>query len=94
MRPMFYDFPTDRACATPAAGDQYMFGPRVLVAPITANCTADGLSCTSRHVYLPSLPGGEVWPNVFTHRPAAGGARAGGAGAARAGAAGQLVHGG
>ena len=76
MRPMFYDFPTDRACATPAAGDQYMFGPRVLVAPITANCTADGLSCTSRHVYLPPLPGGEVWTNVFTNRTAAGGSNA------------------
>ena len=57
-----------------------MFGPRVLVAPITANCTADGLSCTSRHVYLPPLPGGEVWTNVFTNKSVAGGSNAGAGG--------------
>ena len=76
MRPMFYDFPTDRVCATPAAGDQYMFGPRVLVAPITANCTDDGLSCTSRHVYLPQLQSGQVWTNVFSNETSAGGSNA------------------
>ena len=48
-----------------------MFGPDVLVAPITTNCTADpDLSCTSRHVYLPPLPAGEVWTSVYTNKTA------------------------
>lgn len=48
-----------------------MFGPSILVAPIYANCSAN-FSCTARHVYLPALPAGESWTNVFTNQTAGG----------------------
>ena len=52
-----------------------MFGPSILVAPIYTNCSAN-FSCTSRHVYLPALPAGETWTNVFTNQTAGGGSTA------------------
>lgn len=45
MRPMFFDFPDDERCYT--LEDQYMFGPDILFAPITA------CGCRERTVYLP-----------------------------------------
>lgn len=57
MRAMFYEFPEDEACW--AADDQYMFGPKYLVAPVLW----EGM--TRRNVYLPAgrwrdLNSGEV----------------------------------
>ena len=46
MRPMFLEFPEDKICYT--TGDQYMFGPDILFAPITVQ------GQTARKVYLPS----------------------------------------
>ena len=45
MRPMFFDFPEDENCY--ATGDQYMFGPDILFAPILDQ------GATEREVYLP-----------------------------------------
>lgn len=57
MRSMFYEFPQDETCWK--LGDQYMFGPEYLVAPILYP------DQTSREVYLPAgtwkyLPDGSV----------------------------------
>ena len=61
MRPMFYDF-ADEACF--ALGDQYMFGPDILFAPIVNE------GQTSREVYLPK---GVEWVNTRTKEVIAGG---------------------
>lgn len=45
MRPMFFDFPGDKECYQ--TGDQYMFGPDILFAPIHIQ------GATERSVYLP-----------------------------------------
>ncbi len=55
MRALFMDFPTDRNVA--AIGDEYMFGPALLVAPVTHQ------GATSRTVYLPA---GTNWYNFWT----------------------------
>ncbi|GGO91439.1 alpha-D-xyloside xylohydrolase [Stakelama pacifica] len=54
MRPMFYDYPGDPRCWT--LDDQYMFGPDLLVAPITA------AGVRERSVYLPD----GVWRDAWT----------------------------
>ena len=46
MRPMFFDFPEDGICWH--TEDQYMFGPKYLVAPVMA------AGMTSRRLYLPA----------------------------------------
>lgn len=46
MRPMFYEFPQDPACWE--ISDQYMFGPKYLVAPVLVQ------GCVRRNVYLPA----------------------------------------
>jgi hypothetical protein len=58
MRPLFFDFHDDAASQN--VDDQQMFGPDYLVAPVLQK----GVS--SRPVYLPPLPTGTVWTNVFT----------------------------
>lgn len=58
MRPLFYDFFDDPR--SQAVDDQQMFGPDYLVAPVLQK------GATSRDVYLPPLPVGMVWRNVFT----------------------------
>ena len=62
MRPLFYDFPSDPNCAE--IGDSYLFGPDLLVAPVTT------AGATARRVYLPA---GAEWLNAFTGGPASGG---------------------
>lgn len=52
-RPVFYDFPSDEA--TYSLGDQYMFGPSLLVAPVIEQGNE------SREVYLPT---GVDWVRV------------------------------
>jgi alpha-glucosidase/alpha-D-xyloside xylohydrolase len=62
MRALFMDFPGDPSVAT--IGDEYMFGPALLVAPVTDQ------GATSRSVYL---PGGTDWYNYWTNERYKGG---------------------
>jgi len=56
MRPLVMDFPKDPKAI--GIGDQYLFGPAIMVTPIT---TADA---TNRSVYLPAA--GAPWFNFWT----------------------------
>jgi len=60
LRPMFFDFPNDPRAYT--AEDQFMFGPNWLVAPVLQ------YQATSRMVYLPVLPQGQVWTHFYTNQ--------------------------
>ena len=62
MRALFMDFPSDPNVAN--LGDEYMFGPALLVAPITEQ------GRVSRQVYLPS---GRDWYNFWTNERFRGG---------------------
>ena len=62
MRPLFYDFPEDGVCWE--IEDEYMFGPDLLVAPVTE------IRQQSRRVYL---PGGKNWASVWTGESFEGG---------------------
>jgi len=53
MRPMFYDYPDDARCWE--VDDQYMFGPDLLIAPVTA---AGGVA---RDVWLPAGAWIDAW---------------------------------
>lgn len=61
MRPMAMDFTSDRA--TYGLGDQYMFGPALLIAPIYK------YGARSRQVYLPA---GNVWYDFLSGAQVAG----------------------
>ena len=50
VRPLFYDFPNDRAALE--VQDSFMLGPDILVAPVLEEGASD------RQVYLPEHPGG------------------------------------
>jgi len=56
MRPLVMDFPKDPQVVN--LGDQYLFGPAIMVTPITAAAT------TNRSVYLPAS--GAPWYNFWT----------------------------
>ena len=62
MRALFMDFPLDPRVAD--IGDEYMFGPAFLVAPVTEQ------GATSREVYLPA---GCDWYNYWTNERLHGG---------------------
>lgn len=62
MRALFMDFPNDPKVAT--IGDEYMFGPAFLVAPVTEQGT------TTKDVYLPA---GTDWYNYWTNERVHGG---------------------
>ena len=62
MRALFMDFPDDPKVAD--MGDEYMFGPAFLVAPVTEQ------GATSRTVYLPA---GADWYNYWTNERVHGG---------------------
>lgn len=62
MRGLFMDFGSDPNVAN--IGDEYMFGPSLLIAPVTEQGT------TTREVYLPA---GAEWYNFWTKRKYAGG---------------------
>ena len=62
MRPLFYDFPEDKESWN--VETEYMFGPKVLVKPIT---DADA---RETDVYL---PGGASWTNAWTGETFEGG---------------------
>jgi alpha-D-xyloside xylohydrolase len=56
MRPLVVDFPTDSHVLD--IGDQYLFGPAILVTPVTT------AGATTRSVYLPAA--GAPWFNFWT----------------------------
>jgi alpha-D-xyloside xylohydrolase len=62
MRGLFMDFGDDPKVAD--IGDEYMFGPALLVAPVVEQ------GMTSRQVYLPA---GTDWYNVWTNEKVHGG---------------------
>jgi alpha-D-xyloside xylohydrolase len=62
MRALFMDFPQDPNVAT--IGDEYMFGPALLVGPVTEQ------GVQSRMVYLPA---GSDWYNFWTNEKVSGG---------------------
>jgi alpha-D-xyloside xylohydrolase len=62
MRPLFFDFPGDPDCED--VPDEYMFGPGLLVAPVTGEGTR------SRPVYLPA---GARWTDAWTGEELPGG---------------------
>jgi alpha-D-xyloside xylohydrolase len=62
MRALFMDFPNDPAVAE--IGDEYMFGPDLLVAPVTEQ------GATTKRVYLPA---GSDWYNYWTNERLHGG---------------------
>lgn len=62
MRGLFMDFPQDPHVAN--LGDEYMFGPALLVAPVTEQ------GATTRNVYLPA---GTDWYNFWTNERVHGG---------------------
>lgn len=62
MRTMFYAFPEDKACWKQET--QYMFGPDILVAPITE------AGLTNRDVYLPT---GHTWKDAKSGKTYEGG---------------------
>jgi alpha-D-xyloside xylohydrolase len=64
MRGLFLDFPNDPNVSD--IGDEYMFGPALLVAPVTDQ------GVTSRSVYLPA---GSDWFNFWTNERFHGGQR-------------------
>ena len=64
MRGLFLDFPSDPNVTD--IGDEYMFGPALLVAPVTDQ------GATTRSVYLPS---GYDWFNFWTNERVHGGQR-------------------
>lgn len=68
IRPLFWEFPEDERASL--ITDQMMSGPRYLVAPQFARLNESG---TSRNVYLPVLPAGEVWIDEWTNTTHAGG---------------------
>ena len=62
MRPLFFDFPKDEACAT--VDDEFMFGPDLLVAPVLYE------GARSRQVYLPAAT---TWTDAWTGETLDGG---------------------
>ena len=64
MRPLFYDYPDD--AASWEIEDEYMFGPDILVAPVTQSRQNE------REVYLPE---GSTWTNAWTGAVIEGGVR-------------------
>src|SRR6266702_948625 len=62
MRPLFFDFPRDGACAS--IDDQFLFGPDLLVAPVLTAGTR------GREVYLPR---GTSWTDAWSGQSFEGG---------------------
>lgn len=66
MRGLFHDFPRDETAWR--VGDEFLFGPDVLVAPVLET------GARSRRVYLPADPGaGTRWRDAWSGREHAGG---------------------
>ncbi len=65
MRPLIMDFPGDPRVLN--IGDEYMFGPAILVSPMTEQ------GATTRHLYLPRDQKGALWSDFWTGAATAGG---------------------
>lgn len=65
MRPLVMDFPSDPE--VPGIGDQYLFGPSIMVTPVTT------AGATTQSVYLPA--GDAPWYNFWTGETTAAGQR-------------------
>lgn len=64
MRPLFYDFPKDKACWI--VEDSYMLGPDLLVSPVMES------GAKEREIYLPV---GSEWTDAYTKKVYEGGQR-------------------
>jgi len=64
MRPLFFDFPHDKACWD--VEDSYMFGPDLLVSPVMEAGALTRSVC---------LPAGTRWTDAYTHKTYDGGQR-------------------
>lgn len=64
MRPLFYDFPEDKACWS--VEDSYMLGPDLLVSPVME------AGALEREIYLPA---GADWTDAYTKKVHKGGQR-------------------
>lgn len=64
MRPLFYDFPEDKACWS--VEDSYMLGPDLLVSPVME------AGALEREIYLPA---GSDWTDAYTKKVHKGGQR-------------------
>ena len=64
MRPLFYDFPEDKACWS--VEDSYMLGPDLLVSPVME------AGALEREIYLPA---GADWTDAYTKKVYKGGQR-------------------
>ena len=64
MRPLFFDFPRDEACA--GIDDEFLFGPDLLVAPVLTE------GARGREVYLPV---GTSWSDAWSGQNFEGGQR-------------------
>ncbi len=62
MRPLFFDFPEDQACAS--IDDEFLFGPDLLVAPVLTE------GARRREVYLPA---GTIWTDAWSGQGFEGG---------------------
>jgi alpha-D-xyloside xylohydrolase len=62
MRPLFFDFPRDEACAS--IDDEFLFGPDLLVAPVLTE------GARGREVYLPA---GTRWTDAWSGQSFEGG---------------------
>lgn len=62
MRPLFFDFPEDEACAS--VDDEFLFGPNILVAPVL------DYEARKRDVYLPA---GTSWTDAWADKRINGG---------------------
>ena len=62
MRPLVMDFPKDQRALN--IGDQFLFGPSILVSPVTEE------GATARHLYLPA---GVSWSDFWTNTVIPGG---------------------
>jgi len=62
MRPLFFDFPRDEACAS--IDDEFLFGPDLLVAPVLTE------GARGREIYLPT---GTSWSDAWSGQNFEGG---------------------
>ena len=62
MRPLFFDFPEDQACAS--IDDEFLFGPDLLVAPVLTE------GARGREIYLPT---GTSWSDAWSGQNYEGG---------------------
>jgi alpha-D-xyloside xylohydrolase len=65
MRPLVMDFRDDETAQN--VGDQYMYGPAILVNPVTEP------GATERHLYLPKAKWYDFWTGAATNLASAGG---------------------